>query len=150
MSDIPEEIRKMFPNQPIHKMDIDDNGNLLILASSEPLENEPDFEHMPIEQVNQYLRDHGYDPEQVGRQGKILVDALIENINLKARAEAAERELAELKTAIVDGSASAATTIHDVMLRNGIILPSAKITLELARIIGKSIYAKFPVPPEAA
>ena len=96
MSEIPEEIRKMFPDQPIHKMDIVD-GELQILASSEPLSNEPDFEKMPIEQVNQYLRDHGYDPEQVKLNGKILVDALIENINLKTRAEAAERELAALR-----------------------------------------------------
>ena len=88
MNDIPEEIRKMFPNQSIHKMDIDDNGELHILASSEPLSNEPDFENMPIEQVNQYLREHGYDPEQVRIQGKILVEALIENINLKDRLKA--------------------------------------------------------------
>lgn len=95
MSDIPEEIRKMFPDQPIHKMDIVD-GELIILASSEPL-NEPDFEKMPIEQVNQYLRDHGYDPEQVRLRGKILTDALIENINLKSRAEAAEAENKRLR-----------------------------------------------------
>ena len=87
MSDIPEEIRKMFPDQPIHKMDIVD-GELIILASSEPL-NEPDFEKMPIEQVNQYLRDHGYDPEQVKLNGKILVEALIENLNLRDLVEQA-------------------------------------------------------------
>ena len=98
MIDIPEEIRKMFPDQPIHKMDVNDNGELYILASSEPLEGEPDFENMPIEQVNQYLRDHGYDPEQVAIRGKILTDALIENIDLKSRAEkAAEAELAALR-----------------------------------------------------
>lgn len=111
MTEIPEEIRKMFPDQPIHKMDIVD-GELHILASSEPLSNEPDFEHMPIEQVNQYLRDHGYDPEQVEIRGKILTDALIENIKLTAdlaaalkRAEAAEEDadtLAELLNASLD------------------------------------------------
>ena len=100
MSDIPEEIRKMFPNMPIHKLDIDDNGELHILASAEPLSNEPDFENMPIEQVNQYLRDHGYDPEHVKINGKILTDALIENIHLLARAEAAEQKLSELQAEI--------------------------------------------------
>lgn len=95
MTDVPEEIRKMFPNLPIHKMDIDDNGELHILASAEPLE--PDFENMPIEQVNQYLREHGYDPEQVGIRGKILTDALIENINLKSRAEKAEERVYQLQ-----------------------------------------------------
>lgn len=42
MSEIPEEIRKMFPDQPIHKMDIVD-GELQILASSEPLSKFPDL-----------------------------------------------------------------------------------------------------------
>lgn len=37
MSEIPEEIRKMFPDQAIHKMDIDNNGNLQVLSSCEPL-----------------------------------------------------------------------------------------------------------------
>lgn len=99
MSEIPEEIRKMFPDQPIHKIDIDDNGKLHVLASSEPLENDP-FENMPIEQVNQYLRDHGYDPEKLGLHGKILTDALIENIDLKARAKAAEKQVDELLNAL--------------------------------------------------
>lgn len=97
MNEIPEEIRKMFPNSPIHMLDIDDNGDLHILASSEPISNEPDFEHLPMEQVNQFLLDHGYDPEQVDLNGKILVEALIEHIDLRTRAEAAERELAALK-----------------------------------------------------
>lgn len=97
MNDIPEEIRKMFPDQPIHKLDIDDSGELHVLASADPLSNDPHFENMPTEQVNKYLRDHGYDPERVGLTGKILSEALIENIALLARAEAAERELAELR-----------------------------------------------------
>ncbi|MHB8961983.1 MAG: hypothetical protein ACYC5K_02400 [Saccharofermentanales bacterium] len=101
MNEIPEEIRKMFPDQPIHLMDIDENGNLQILASSEPLENESDFENMPIEQVNQYLREHGYDPEQVALEGKILVEALIENINLKSHTEAAEKRVYELRNALL-------------------------------------------------
>lgn len=50
---------------------------------------EPDFETMPIEQVNQYLRDHGYDPKQVEIRGKILTDVLIENIKLHADLAAA-------------------------------------------------------------
>lgn len=95
MNEIPDEIRKMFPDQPIHKIDIDPDGNLRILASAEPL-NEPDFENMPIEQVNKYLREHGYDPEQVGIRGKILTDALIENIQLRDRATAAEVKAAGL------------------------------------------------------
>jgi len=92
MNDIPEEIRKMFPNEPIHLIDVDKNGDLQILASAEPLSREPDFDNASIEQINQYLREHGYDPEQVGIRGKILIDTLIENINLKVRAEAAEAE----------------------------------------------------------
>ena len=93
-NDIPEEIRKMFPNMPIHKMDIDKNRELHILASAEPLEPDPHFEDIPIEQVNQYLREHGYDPEQVGVRGKILTDVLIENIKLKEHLEAAEKRVA--------------------------------------------------------
>ena len=44
---------------------------------------EPDFDNMPIEKINQYLQDHGYDPKQVGLRGKILVDALIENMKMR-------------------------------------------------------------------
>ena len=104
MNEIPEEIRKMFPNQPIHKLDIDEHGDLHVLASAEPLSQEPDFENMPIEQIDQYLREHGYDPEQVRIMGKILTDALIENIKLTAdlaaalkRAEAAEAYVKRLE-----------------------------------------------------
>lgn len=111
MSDIPEEIRKMFPDQPIHKIDIDNDGKLQILASSEPLSNEPDFENMPIEQVNQYLRDHGYDPEQVGLRGKILTDALIDNIHLRERAEAAERDVERLREALNDAGNAIAKVV---------------------------------------
>lgn len=95
MSEIPEEIRKMFPNDPIQLMDIDDDGNLQILASAEPLEPRvgPDFDNIPKEQIDQYLRKHGYDPEQVGIRGKILADALIENVALNAR-------IAELESVI--------------------------------------------------
>ena len=109
MTEIPEEIRKMFPDKPIHKLDIDERGDLHILASAELLSQEPGFENMPIEQVNQYLREHGYDPEQVKLNGKILTDALIENIKLTAdlaaalkRAEAAEDRVAKLETALRD------------------------------------------------
>jgi len=38
------------------------------------------FEGMPIEKINQYLREHGYDPEKVGLRGKILAEALTKNI----------------------------------------------------------------------
>ncbi|MEN6620368.1 MAG: DUF551 domain-containing protein [Smithella sp.] len=93
--DIPEEIQKMFPDQPIQKLDIDNNGKLHVLSSTDP--SEPDFENMPIEQVNQFLQEHGYDPEQVGLRGEILINALIENIRLRERAEHAEAELAALK-----------------------------------------------------
>lgn len=85
MNEIPEEVRKLFPDQPTHLMDIDDNGNLQVLASAEPLSNEPDFENMPKEQIDQYLREHGYDPKQVEIRGKIFVEALIENSQLRAR-----------------------------------------------------------------
>lgn len=42
--------------------------------------DEPDFDNMPIEKINQYLREHGYKPEAVGLRGKILVEALTKNI----------------------------------------------------------------------
>ena len=35
---------------------------------------------MPIEKINQYLREHGYDPEKVGLRGKVLAEALTKNI----------------------------------------------------------------------
>jgi len=41
---------------------------------------EPAFDTMPIEKINQYLREHGYDPEKVGLRGQILVEALTRNI----------------------------------------------------------------------
>ena len=41
---------------------------------------EPDFDAMPIGKINQYLREHGYDPEKVGLRGKILAEALTKNI----------------------------------------------------------------------
>lgn len=97
MDEIPDEIRKMFPDQPIHKLDIVD-GELQILASAEPLEPDPHFEDMPIEQVNRYLREHGYDPEQVGVRGKILTDVLIENMELRTEIE----RLREALTDIID------------------------------------------------
>jgi hypothetical protein len=45
--------------------------------------DEPDFFNMPMEQVNQYLREHGYNPDQVAIRGKILVEALVENVQLR-------------------------------------------------------------------
>lgn len=42
--------------------------------------SEPDFDKMPIEKINQYLREHGYDPEKVGLRGQILAEALTKNI----------------------------------------------------------------------
>jgi hypothetical protein len=42
--------------------------------------SEPDFDKMPIKKINQYLREHGYDPEKVGLRGKILAEALTKNI----------------------------------------------------------------------
>ena len=53
---------------------------------------EPNFDDITIEQVNQYLFDHGYDPESVRADGEILTGALLENIYLKERAEKAEAE----------------------------------------------------------
>ena len=42
--------------------------------------DEPDFDYMPIEKIEQYLQEHGYDPEKVGLRGQILVEALTKNI----------------------------------------------------------------------
>ncbi len=86
--------KKQIHYQLIHKLDIDSAGNLYVLESREPLE--PDFDKMPKEQVDEYLRSHGYDPEQVGLRGKIFTEVLIKNIDLRARAEKAEKELAAL------------------------------------------------------
>ena len=41
---------------------------------------EPAFDTMPIGKINQYLREHGYDPEKVGLRGQILVESLTRNI----------------------------------------------------------------------
>jgi hypothetical protein len=41
---------------------------------------EPDIDKMPIEKINQYLREHGYDPEKVGLRGQILAEALTRNV----------------------------------------------------------------------
>ena len=47
-------------------------------------EPEIDYENMTMDKVDEYLLHHGYDPEQVGLRGKILADALIENVDLRA------------------------------------------------------------------
>ena len=79
-------------------LDIDEEGGVAILHSLKgekncwfpsiveietPVETtleEDEFDSMPIEKINQYLREHGYDPEKVGLRGKILVEALTKNI----------------------------------------------------------------------
>lgn len=62
--------------------------------------HEPDFDTMPIELVNQYLSEHGYDPEKVRLQGEILTKVLIENIHLRVYAE--KTEAAIIEQSIVD------------------------------------------------
>jgi len=57
------------------------------------LSKEQEFDNMPIEQVNQYLREHGYDPEQVGARGKIFTDTLMKNVELSARLNVCESAL---------------------------------------------------------
>jgi hypothetical protein len=47
---------------------------------ADPSLEEDEFDTMPIEKINQYLREHGYNPEKVGLRGKILVEALTKNI----------------------------------------------------------------------
>ena len=47
---------------------------------ADPSLEEDEFDTMPIEKINEYLREHGYDPEKVGLRGKILVEALTKNI----------------------------------------------------------------------
>ena len=61
------------------------------------INTDPDFSTMPIEQANQYLRDHGYDSEAVRLRGEILAGALLENLALRECAEKAEKELASLR-----------------------------------------------------
>ena len=41
---------------------------------------EDEFDRMPIEKINQYLREHGYNPEKVGLRGEILAEALMKNV----------------------------------------------------------------------
>ncbi len=50
---------------------------------ADPSLEEDEFDSMPIEKINQYLREHGYNPEKVGLRGKILVEALTKNIIAK-------------------------------------------------------------------
>ncbi len=47
---------------------------------ADPSLEEDEFDSMPIEKINQYLREHGYNPEKVGLRGKILAEALTKNI----------------------------------------------------------------------
>ena len=56
----------------------DDNS----IANTNPdyYKDELDFDSMPIEKINQYLREHGYDPEKVGLRGKLLAESLTKNI----------------------------------------------------------------------
>lgn len=141
MNEIPEEIRKMFPGQPIHSLDIDDNGELHILASAEPLEPDPHFEDMPIEQVNQYLLEHGYDPEQVGLRGKILADALIENIELRAELAALQKAVIVLRDMLKENSGEYAVCRADN-------LPMTTYDHMMLSDVQGEINALLPEPPE--
>lgn len=47
------------------------------------MSDDPHFENMPKEQVNEYLRLHGYDPEQVRIHGKVFIEAFLENMALR-------------------------------------------------------------------
>ena len=58
----------------------DEMSTVYVLKAVEEGSIEPDFEGMSIEKINQYLREHGYDPEKVGLRGKILAEALTKNI----------------------------------------------------------------------
>jgi len=51
-----------------------------IQRPADPSLEEDEFDSMPIEKINQYLREHGYNPEKVGLRGKILVETLTKNI----------------------------------------------------------------------
>ena len=51
-----------------------------IQRPADPSLEEDEFDSMPIEKINQYLREHRYNPEKVGLRGKILVEALTKNI----------------------------------------------------------------------
>jgi hypothetical protein len=64
--------------------------------SEEP--NTDEIERMSEEQVNEYLRRHGYDPEKVALEGEVFVDAvdaLIKNATLRTQLAAARAEIAE-------------------------------------------------------
>jgi ribosomal protein L37AE/L43A len=75
------------------KTNVSVTENVLMLIKTELLSKEPDFDNMPIEQVNQYLREHGYDPEQVGVRGKVLAEALMKNVEYRSRLAVCEDAL---------------------------------------------------------
>ena len=77
-----------FAKYIVSRKPAESDGSVMTLLSKEP-----DFDNMPIEQINQYLREYGYDPEQVGARGKILADTLMKNIELRAQLEACESAL---------------------------------------------------------
>ena len=61
--------------------DIPDGSDVKpVQRPADPSLEEDEFDTMPIEKINQYLREHGYNPEKVGLRGKILVEALTKNI----------------------------------------------------------------------
>ena len=87
--------RYIVPREPSNS-DVSVTENVLTLIKTESSSKEPDFDNMPIEQVNQYLREHGCDPEQVGVRGQVFAEALMKNIELRARLNACESALASM------------------------------------------------------
>lgn len=55
--------------------------------------DELDVEDMTKEQVNEYLRQHGFDPDQIVVQGKVFTGALIENLELREALRVARAEV---------------------------------------------------------
>lgn len=55
--------------------------------------NEPDFENMSKEEIDQMLIAYGYDPEMVARTGRFVAQVGIENIKLKTERDKLRKAL---------------------------------------------------------
>lgn len=57
------------------------------------MSEELDVENMSTVQINVYLREHGYEPEQIALRGKVFIGALIETLDLRSKLDEAEQTI---------------------------------------------------------
>lgn len=55
---------------------VEDTASIRIATQARAADEVPDFAKMPIEQVNEYLRQEGYDPEEVVARGMRFIEGL--------------------------------------------------------------------------